>query len=734
MKLSVLLAFLLSALISLADTVATPTATLTLTADSPNTLTGGGTLTFTATAADYPADTSALAWAVDLPSGWTYAGGTDEPTLKPAEGDSLALEWAYINLPENDAVFSFSVNYPADILVGTTINAEVIIRSYSSDGATTLAVDALAFTPAPDRANGITFPAIANKRANDGAVTLSATSTSGLPITYTVVSGPALISGNTLTLTGATGSVVVRAEQTGDLYYVPAESVTQTFNVVPAGPLIYFGTTSDGTDFAVQIPPGKTTGTLFGKIAATGQFYILTFQVQSDNSVTALSLQVLGNPTTAAAALAFDSLRSRVGADQPVGRDLAYTFTGSIANGSLSLNIAELGITLTGSLEPADGPTAPISGLYESSSVNSASGTTTSIVGTTGKVYVIAITPKIISGGTGSIATNGSFSLTTNENVTINGNVDAPSTTVTGSIVLPDGEEDAFAGLSTGTLRTDRLVNLSTRAQVGDTANGALITGFVIGGDEPKRVLLRAVGPTLADYGINAPVADPFITLFDGAGNELMSSDNWSDDANAAMAATVTGAFPLPAGSLDAALVTELAPGAYTLHVNQRGGGGVAIAEIYDASETPNSQYQRLVNISSRGDVAGGESVLVGGFVVSGNSPKRVLIRGIGPGLTAYGVSGVLADPQVKVYNTNKQVVAANNDWQTPWAVFTGQRTATAAEITTANGAVGAFALADTSKDAGLLVTLAPGAYTVELSSANQSTGNALIEIYELPE
>ncbi len=740
MKSSLFTAFLFSATVAtvIADTEpTTPTATVSLTATSDETLAGGGTLTFTASATNYPADTTALAWSITLAEGWSFGQVIgDGPSISPSAGTTSPLEWAYIDVPAESATFTFTVTYPAGISTDSAVTAELILRTDTVPSATTLAVDALAFSPAPSLANPIDFPSIANKRANDGSFTLAATSPSGLPITYTVVSGPALISGNTVTLTGATGTVVIRADQGGDLYYTAADSVSQSFNVLAAGPLVYFGTTSDGTEFAVEIPAGKTTGTLFGKIAATGQFYILTFQVQPDQTVTATRLQLLGNPTSAASSLAFNSLRRQLGADEPTiaADEMAYTFTGSITNGTLSLQIAELGVTLTGSLEPADGPTANIAGLYESSSLNSSSGTTTSIVGTTGKVYVIAVTPTIVSGGSGTIASSGGFSITTEQNLTINGNVDAPTTTVSGTIILPDGQEDAFAGLATSTVRTDRLINLSTRAYVDSAAGSPLISGFVIGGDTAKRVLLRGVGPALADYGIDGPVADPRITLFDVDGNQVATIDSWSEDANVAMATTVTGAFPLPADSLDAALVTELDPGIYTLHVNNTGAAGVAIAEIYDASENPNSEYQRLINISSRGDVAGGERVLVGGFVVTGNSPKRILVRGIGPGLAAHGVSDVLLDPQVKVFNTDKQVVAANDDWETTSAVFTGQRVATAAEITTANTTVGAFDLTTGAKDAGLVVTLAPGAYSVEVSSADGSSGNALIEIYELPE
>ncbi|WP_221031774.1 hypothetical protein [Actomonas aquatica] len=738
MKRLSLLPFLLSAVLAFADTSVdqptTPTATLELTADSPNTSTGGGTLTFTASAADYPADTTAIAWAVTIPAGWTYAGGDNEPSITPTRGDLVLLEWAYINIPDTDAVFTFSVDYPADILDESTITAEVIVRAASASDYAVLDVDPLSFDPAPYLDQPISFPAIATKRANDASFQLSATSPSGLPITYTVVSGPALISGNTVTLTGATGTVVIRANQGGDLYYKPATTATQSFEVVQSGSLVYFGQSSDGTEFAAEIPAGDKAGTVLGFIESIGQYYILTFRVAADDSIIVVDLQIVDNPVIDATTLAQYSLRRRAAGDEPAADEHTYTFTGTLNGSVLNLQIAELGITMTAQVEPAEGPTANLAGLYEASSLNSANGTTSSIVGTTGKVYVLAVTPTIVTGGSGTIASAGTFDFSTNESLRIVGNVDAPSTSVTGTLVFSDGSEDPFAGLSTETVRTDRMINLSTRAYV----NGSpLITGFVIGGDQPKRVLLRAVGPTLADYGIDNPVADPRITLFDAAGSELMSSDTWSDDANAAMAATVTGAFPLPEGSLDAALVTELAPGVYTLHVNHTGAGGIAIAEIYDAAENPNSEYQRLVNISSRGDVTGGEGVLIGGFIVTGNSPKRVLVRGIGPGLAAQGVSGVLMDPQVKVYNADRQVVAANDNWQTATPVFAGQRTATATEITTANSTLGAFALADGASDAGLIVTLAPGAYTVELSASAATTdaqGNALIEIYELPE
>ena len=192
------------------------------------------------------------------------------------------------------------------------------------------------------------------------------------------------------------------------------------------------------------------------------------------------------------------------------------------------------------------------------------------------------------------------------------------------------------------------------------------------------------------------------------------------------------GAFALPESSRDAALLMTLDPGAYTVHVLDGGETGVALAEIYDASANPQAEYQRLVNISSRGMVAGGEGVLIGGFIVTGNAPKRVLVRGSGPALAAHGVTGTLLDPQLLVLNREGAIVARNDNWETPVAVDAVQASATAAEITAANALTGAFPFAQGSTDAALIVTLAPGAYTAQVSSVTGATGTALIEIYEI--
>jgi hypothetical protein len=132
--------------------------------------------------------------------------------------------------------------------------------------------------------------------------------------------------------------------------------------------------------------------------------------------------------------------------------------------------------------------------------------------------------------------------------------------------------------------------------------------------------------------------------------------------------------------------------------------------------------------------VGTGNSVLVCGFMVSGSSAKPVLIRGVGPSLAPYGLTGLLADPVLNVYDSSGNLVATNNDWGTPVGVNATQVTATAATLTSTAAQVGAFPLVAGSKDAALIVTLPPGAYTAQVSGNGGTTGNGMAEVYEIPQ
>lgn len=276
----------------------------------------------------------------------------------------------------------------------------------------------------------------------------------------------------------------------------------------------------------------------------------------------------------------------------------------------------------------------------------------------------------------------------------------------------------------TSTSSTARLASLSIRALT-LTGDNIVIPGFVVPGSVTKRLVVRAVGPTLTNYGVSGALADPTLTLkrYTSAGYvDLASNDNWGDNTNADSLATVTanvGGFPLASGAADASLLVDLDPGTYTATAaGVASTTGVALVELYDADGT--AAPSQLSSISARAYVGTGANVLIAGFVIGGDGTKTLLVRGVGPGLTTYGVSGVLADPKLTLYS-GSDVIATNDDWSGD------------ASVTSASSLVGAFTLTDGSKDAATVVTLPAGAYTVHISGVSDTTGVALVELYVVP-
>jgi len=218
----------------------------------------------------------------------------------------------------------------------------------------------------------------------------------------------------------------------------------------------------------------------------------------------------------------------------------------------------------------------------------------------------------------------------------------------------------------------------------------------------------------------------------DSSGRVIASNTGWDGSASLSQVFAQVGAFPLKTGSLDSALAVSLKPGAYTASLTSTDGTtGDALIEIYDADLKPLNIPQRLVNLSSMGYVSTGYPV-IGGFSITGTSPKTVLIRGDGPTLSSYGASSPLADPVLKLYQ-GETVIASNTGWSTPTTVNASYPGASATAISTAITNSGAFALPAGSADSAILVTLPPGTYTAQITSASAGNGQALIEIYELP-
>lgn len=252
------------------------------------------------------------------------------------------------------------------------------------------------------------------------------------------------------------------------------------------------------------------------------------------------------------------------------------------------------------------------------------------------------------------------------------------------------------------------LSNLSVRTAM--ATGQTLIVGAVVSGGA-KTILVRAAGPALNQFGLNG-MTDPRLELYTTGISPISANDDWTSTLSATF--NSVGAFPFSAGSKDAALSQSL-NGAFTVQAKGIGTGTVLV-EAYDVTggTTP-----RLVNVSARNSVGTGANILIAGFAISGTGTKQLLIRAVGPTLGAFGVTGVLADPKLEVFNANGVSIGTNDNWSATLAPVMAQ--------------VGAFALTAGSRDAALLVTLTAGAsYTIQVSGADGGSGEALIEIYEV--
>lgn len=285
-----------------------------------------------------------------------------------------------------------------------------------------------------------------------------------------------------------------------------------------------------------------------------------------------------------------------------------------------------------------------------------------------------------------------------------------------------------LARLTVETPRPGRLINVSVRAVSRDAGMPLIVGAAVTGGS--KAVLLRGVGPALAVFGVTGVLADPRLEVHaDVAGRDTIvaSNNDWASGGAATLRAAFAafGAFDFAdSASRDAALLTTI-DGPRTIHVvDTAGRRGVTLIELYD---TDLAGASRLTNLSARNFVGTGDAALIAGFVVSGNVPKRLLIRGVGPRLAAFGVAGVLADPKLELFLSEggrSTLFAVNDNWSEIGA----------APARAAFAAVGAFDLADAAgRDAAMVVVVPAGAFTAQVSGVAGMTGEALVEIYELP-
>jgi len=246
---------------------------------------------------------------------------------------------------------------------------------------------------------------------------------------------------------------------------------------------------------------------------------------------------------------------------------------------------------------------------------------------------------------------------------------------------------------------------LSTRVRT-ELGNDVAIGGFIISGHAPKTVIIRALGPSIP---VTVNLADPTLELHDGTGALIASNDNWGSNRDNIMWSGIP-----PRDGHEAAIVTTLSPGSYTAIVRGVSNtSGVALVEIFDLSGVTDS---KLANISTRGKVETGDDMMIGGFVIGGDQPTKVIIRAIGPSLTGAGIQDALQDPVLQLFNGNGAMIFENDDW----------RSAQQDQIN-----AGGMAPGD-DRESAIVATLAPGSYTAIVRGKNNTIGVALVEIYNL--
>ena len=254
-------------------------------------------------------------------------------------------------------------------------------------------------------------------------------------------------------------------------------------------------------------------------------------------------------------------------------------------------------------------------------------------------------------------------------------------------------------------------LNLSTRGLVG-TGDNVLIGGFIISGTDPKTLVLRALGPSLNGFGVSGVLADPVLSVYNSSGTLIATNDNWQSDPNHFI---VESNGLAPADQLDSAVARSLAPGAYTVIVTGKDATpGIGLVEVYDIEPLSNST---LENMSTRGSVGTQDNVLISGFVVGDVGSSTVVVRALGPSLASHGVSGVLSDPTLEIYDSTGSLIARNANWLD--------------NINWIDVRKNALSPTSTSESA-LVLHLPAGAYTAVVRGANDGIGIGLAEVYTL--
>ena len=599
--------------------------------------------------------------------------------------------------------YPYSVSWTPTNLGTYAINAQV--TDNVGNVTTSNTVNVTVTTEPPPIVN-ITSPVVGSTTTVSSSVSISANATAtsgtiskvqffenGIPIA-TVTTPPYTASFTPL----SAGVYTITAIATDDAGETTT-SVPIVIEALPAtggqGTTVYFGqyqSLTDGGHFAFAVVDGAF-GVYIGRSNSNGSTAFYT-----------------GIPISSGGAFATSNLTGTVSS------------TG--VGGTLAVNQA----TFIGPT-PLAGTTAVSSGYFTGSLAGQPDSQVAAIVGADGSLMMYISSGASSDVGQGSLDSSGAFTITTAGNNTLTGQIDPATGFVTGALSGSGGGTILAAKASGGLFSDGVMKNISTRAQITSGGGGVLVAGFVVGGTSPKQLLIRAIGPTLSTFGISNAVSAIQLQVFSGA-TVVAQNTGWSSTSTNAIsvanADTQVGAFALPSGSADSAFVGSFAPGAYTAQISGVGGAtGITLAEIYDLDAYAPFSSRKLINISTRGIVGTDTNVLIAGFSINGTAPKKLLIRGAGPGLAQFNVSNPLSSPHLQLFKSaTQQLVRENYAWQSgndPALVAASEKS------------TGAFAYSSGSADSAILAVLPPGTYTAVVGGVGTATGTALVEVYEVP-
>ncbi len=644
-----------------------------------------------------------------------------------------------ISAPVNNA--NVIVNTPVTFqAVGNAPNGNIASVAFSVDGAvvSTLTKYPYQFTYTFQNLGTYTVKATVTDNVGDTFTTPTATTVIVVtepPPTVNITSpstGSTVTTGNAVTLTANATSLsgtiasVEFFENGIEIGTVTTPPYTVSFTPQSAGLYTFTAIATDGAGETTTSVPNvveafPATGGL-GTTSYFGQYQGLTdggrfaFIVVDGTSGTYIGHSTTGDKT----AFTSDIAVSSGGAFHTAG------LTGTVSQTGVSGNLVPSQDLFIGAATQS-GTIAVAGGYYTGSILGQSGSQVTGILGADGEFMAYISSGPNTDVADGTVDSSGAFSIVTEGNNMFTGKVDPATGFLTGTLSGTPGGSVTGARVSGGTFSDGVLKNISTRGQVG-TGSNVMIAGFVVSGTAPKQLLIRAIGPTLTTYNLAGAIPATQLQVFSGA-TQIFTNTGWSSTPANGLAVSnadaQVGAFALPSGSADSALVGSFPPGNYTAMVSGVGGAtGIGLVEVYDMDVYTPFTTKKLTNVSTRGDVGTGTGVLIGGFEINGTAPKRLLIRGAGPSLGTLGVSGSLATPHLILYNSAGGTIRENYAWQT------GND---AGLVASAEQNTGAFAFAGGSSDSAILIVLPPGTYTAEVSGVNNTTGTALVEVYEVP-